>query len=231
MASDLKIYDWRESCVPKSQTFRAGGKDGGGRMTLGGYSASNPEPGGRAELSMTFHPFPTEKANLDASWTISRLMNGAVFRVPLYKTIQLVTPRESALIADGILWENEQTWENGQPWTLDPQLNVLSSAQRGEIYCRIGTSRRGEILRIGHVIGFNIDGYDFAHVIMDVSYEDGDATLEISPPLRRDLSALDQMTLQPKMLVTCPNAAEVMGQYEYGERMTFGNARFVEALV
>lgn len=226
------IYDWRYSNAPIDQVFRAGGEDGGGGLTLGGYVSGNPEPGGRGELIMNFNAFATEQANLDASWTISRILNKTVFRVGLYNSVQLVKASAFGdLDPDGNPWANDQPWANGQNWAASPTAPVAASALQGEVFCTVDLSEYGNILQNGHVIGFNAEDLDTAHTVMDISYAEGVATIELAPPLRRDLSVTDVMLFRPKMLVTCSNGREVMGNFQSGRHMTFGTARFVEALL
>lgn len=231
MARDLRIFDWRRGCVPIDQVFRAGGEDGGGGLTLGGFESRSPEPGGRAELVMAFNTFGTVAANLDASWTISRIMNGAIFRIGIYRSVQLVTAAALGGSDIGEPWRSGRPWGNDQNWSFNPTAPVAQAALRGSVECVIDMSTVGEMLRIGHVIGFAVDGYDFAHVVMDIEYEDGIATLEVSPPLRRPLTTDDVMTMRPKMLVTCSNGRDVMDTFRKGKHMAFNAARFVEALV
>ena len=117
-------------------------------------------------------------------------------------------------------------------WEWNPTANVTATALKGETTVLVDMSTLGEVLLIGHVIGFYEGGYDFAHKVMDISYDAGDiATLTISPPLRRDLTISSEMTFRPKMLVTCSNAREVAGLFQRGRHMAFSAAQFVESLV
>ena len=227
------IYDWRSSVAPIDQVFRAGGSAVAGGMTLGGASISNPEPGGRGELVMNFAPFATEESNLAASWTISRMMNGAIFRVRLYRTVQLVS--ETALSTSdtpGNPWSNSEPWSTGENWASDPVAEVAASAAKGASTFTADLSIMGQVLDLGHVVGFFVDGYNFSHVVTDVEYDTDDvATVTITPPLRRALTTSDLMNFRPAMLVTCANPAEVMTNYTSGRHMALSTARFVEALV
>lgn len=230
------VYSWRSSLVPLDQTYRAGGQATAGGITLGGALISNPEPGGRAELNMSFSTFTSEAQNLDASWTISQILNNAIIRIPVFgytvQTVSSVDAGGTPLDEMGIPWDNGENWDNGMGWEWNPTAPVNAAALKGEASVTVDMSALGEVLLIGHVIGFKVDGYDFAHKVMDISYDAGDiATLTISPPLRRDLTTSDEMTFRPKMLVTCSNAREVSGLFSRGRHMAFSAAQFVEALV
>ena len=228
------IYDWRYTVMPYQQVFRAGGVALDGGMTVGGVGVESPEPGGRAELLMEFGKIANADANLDASWLASRMLNGAVFRIRLFApTVQLVA--DSALGGStglGVNWSNNLSWSGGAAWAFDPQAGIVGTAAKGASSFVVNMAPYGQVLKIGHVIGFHIGGYDFAHVVTNISYNATNrATVEIQPPLRRALGALDNMKLRPTATVTCVNARDVVGNFLYGISATVNPARFVEALV
>ncbi len=231
MSYSPQIYDWRKLCAPIDQVFRAGGQSVAGGMTLGGASYENPQPGGRGELVMNFAPFAAKEANLDASWTISRMMAGAVFRIPLYNSVQLVlsTDIPGAPTTDGLPWDNNGPWDSLLNWEWSPASFLSVSALAGSETFTVTLAT--QILKIGHVIGFSSGGAESAHTVMDISYSAGTAEVTVSPPLRRDLSVGDPMLYRPKMLATCINAREVMTNFQSGRHMTFGTANFVEVLL
>ena len=233
MAYSPVIYDWRYTVQPMAQVFRAGGTAAKGGMTLGGLSVLSPEPGGRAELQMQFDPLAIEGSNLDASWLISALCNGQVFRIRLFApNVQLVAAADLGGNDAGVNWDNDLPWDNGLGWEFDPTAPVSNGGRKGETSLKVNMSAYGQVLKLGHVIGFHIDGLDFAHVVTNISYTAADrATISISPPLRRDVANTDVMLLRPSMTVTCANAREVMGTYRFGTTMALNAARFVEALV
>lgn len=224
------IYDWRTTCAPIDQVFIAGGLSIAGGMTLGGAAVSNPEPGGRAELRLSFVTFPTVEANLDASWTVSRILSGSVMRIRLWETVQLVPWADLDITDEGQTWANGQPWANDENWRASPYAPVSTAAKGSETFT-VDLSVTGQILKIGHVIGFFLDGYDFAHVVMDIEPDGDDAIVTVAPPLRRALTSSDRMLFRPAMLVVCQNAAEVAGTFASGRHMQLGAARMVECLV
>lgn len=228
------IYDWRYTVVPMSQVFLAGGTATAGGMTLGGASVENPEPGGRAELRLEIARIANEDANLDASWLASRLMNGNIFRVKLFApSVQLLSDADlGGSTETGVLWDNDLGWSGGQPWAFNPSSAITFGGQAGETTFRYNDSAYGRILKVGHVIGFHVDGYDFAHKVVDISYPSANRTeVTIEPPLRRRITTADRVLFRPSMLATCVNAREAVGNFLYGRAMTFGPLRLVEALV
>ncbi|MEL7281345.1 MAG: hypothetical protein AAGK79_13380 [Pseudomonadota bacterium] len=227
------IYDWRTSCAPFDQMFRAGGQSIAGGLTTGGARTESPEPGGRAELFWSFRRFGTTQQNRDASWLASRMLNGNVLRVPLVIGVQLVPETDLTPPADlGLTWANDKPWSNKKNWRWNPRVAVTVAALKGATSLTVDMSDFGEVLQIGHVIGFTVDGYEFAHMVMDVEYTDaGAATITVEPPLRRAVTTDDTMQFRPKMLVVCRNAREVGTQFQRGLHMQFAAAQFVEALV
>ena len=226
------IYDWPTACEPIDQVFRAAGQAIQGGMLLGGAMAQNPEPGGAAELLMSFAAFVTPQANLEASWLMSRITNGAIMRVKLWNTVQLVPWADLDITDTGQTWLDGGAWENGSYWQTSPYAPVTASASKGAETVIVDCSIPGRVLSRGHVIGFRVGDYDFAHIIMAVSYDGDDrATLTIAPPLRRGLTTSNRLFYWPSMLVTCRNAPEVAGQFRRGLHVQLNSAKLVEALV
>ena len=219
------IYDWRTLVAPINQLFRAGDQPISGGMVAGGASYINPEPGGRGELFMEFHPLASIEANRQASWTISRALGGAIFRVPIYDSVQLVGATDLGGPTGGLMWSNGQPWSNGQGWRYDPQAPVTVAALAGTTEVQVDLSGFGEVLNLGHVIGFG----DVTHIVENIDYDDSTvATIEISPPLRADLTTSDELRFRPVMLATISNAREFANTFTSGRHVRLGSTRFVE---
>jgi hypothetical protein len=230
------IYDWPRLVEPINQTFRAGGTSVAGGMTLGGISVENPEPGGRGELTMDFPPFANEDVNLAASWIMSRILNGAIMRIRLFSpSVQLLADSVFGIdTASGVMWSNGLGWSEAA-WAADPRSNVITGGAKGATSLIITTTALGETtIKVGHVIGFNLNGFDFTHIITDVVLNQGGpnrARITVSPPLRRQVFGTDVVKYRPAMLVTCINAREVAANFRLGRVVQLNSARFVEALV
>lgn len=232
------IHDWRASLRPLSQVLRAGGQARDGGMTVGGASVSSPDPGGRMEMNVTFQKFATTRQmETDVSWTISRAMGGALFRVPVCVSRQLVPAADLTVPDDGTPWSEDQPWAGDVNWAADPWISVAMFGAKGSETAVVDMAGLGEIIRVGHVVGFSSGAYDFAHVVMDVTYDGDEATLTISPPLRRDISPAigetpaDRMRFRPKFIAFVANPDDLMAQPMDRRFMSLGPARFVEALV
>ena len=230
------IFDWPALVEPINQTFMAGGQGIDGGMTLGGMSTVNPEPGGRSELMMDFAQFALTDANLAASWIMSRVQNGAIMRIPLYSpSVQLITDEVLGIsTANGVNWSNSLPWSDGSPWRADPQVAVTIGGAKGATTVRVNTGALpAYMLKPGHVIGFRVAGYDFAHMIVDAVYFNSGfaTTVTLNPPLRRAITTTDRARLRPVMLATCVNAREIVMALRLGRFAALNSARFVEALV
>jgi hypothetical protein len=212
---------------------RAGGEAQPGGVTLGGALLQNPEPGGRAELFMTFPShFTTQREVNDANWTVSRITNGAVMRVKLYSSSQMV-PAAALLksAARGVPFDNGQPWKSGESWAWGPSQPIASDALEGDVSFSIDTTKYGDVLDLGNVIGFSVGDGDFTHVVMDIRPDDGLTVVTVSPPLRRDLAVGEAMLFRPSMLVQCRNAREVMGGLKQRRFAVLNDAHFVEAFI
>ena len=225
------IYDWPTSCAPIDQIFWAGGQAIAGGMTLGGVSVENPEPGGRATCSMNFAAFVDDDANRDASWLASRIRNGNIMRVPLWETVQLVPADQIFGAAADHFVETVDPFSDIPKTAWNPSVAFTAPAAKGSTTVVANMGDLGQVLREGHVIGYKAGSYDFAHVVMAVSYAGNVATATIDPPLRRAIAVADRMLLRPMMLATCANPSETIGTFTMGRTMRFGSAVFKEALV
>ena len=206
------IYDWKSSIEPVAQLFRAGGLSIAGGMTVGGVYTQNPEPGGRGELFLEFDAFANANTNLDASWTLSRIMNGNVFRIPLWRpSVQIVSDAALGAITTAA---------------------ITLAAASGTQSVKANLAPTGQVLKDGHVIGFNTGGFQFTHIITSISYDGSNvATMTINPPLRRALTTSDALQFRPTMLAFCKNPREVATNYRYGTQTAFNPVQFVEAMV
>lgn len=226
------IYDWRRSLCPNHQFFRAGGQAISGARTLGGFSSDSPEPGGLGELYCEFSAKGGAQELRDISWTASRIMNGAVMRMRLAMSPQLVASEYlSGPVPDGVPWSNGEPWSTGENWGWNPTAPVAATALRGSEEISVDMTAWGPVLQYGHVFGLVIDGYDYAHMVMDADYSGDIATLSISPPLRRTATTDHVVGFRPSMLVRCTNAQQVMGQFINRRIGVLNPAQFVEALL
>lgn len=227
------IYDWRRSIVPRDQLVIAGRAAQSGGMTLGGALTSYGVAGGRITLDMAFSTLPRE-ANAAASWTYSRVMAQAILRIPIRCSDQLVPAADlgGAAVMDGVPWSDGQPWATGENWAWSPIAPLAADALRGAESFKVDMSGVGEVLRVGHVIGFSAGQIDAAHVVMDIEYDAADvATVTVQPSLRRAMDAGAPMLFRPSILATCQNPDALAGTFAYGRFTQPGAARFVEAIL
>lgn len=225
-----EIYDWRSAIVPADQLFVAGGRSIAGGMTVGGIRIESPSPGGRGELHMSFSTL-NRSLGASVSWTISRIRNGAIMRVPLCGSPQIV-PDTALGLSGGLTWSNGKKWSSGVFWLSRPNAPVAASAAKGTTVLSVDLSTYGQVVEIGHVIGVSAGGFEFAHLVEDISYDSANtATMTISPPLRRAVTTSDTLQFRPTMLCVCRNPEQVAQPFVQRRVPQLGAAEFVEALV
>jgi hypothetical protein len=226
------IYDWRSTIRPYAEFYNPGGQTDQGGLTLGGFRFEQPEPGGRGALRMQFPHFHDPQSETDASWTIARIRNGAVMRIRMSATSQLVSAEDLGGSDDGLPWSGGLLWANGEPWEWSPRALVSTDALRGAVQFSADLSDFGRVVRIGHVIGLQSGNLDFAHEVMDVSYDEADvATFTVSPPLRRAVTAGDDLLFRPRIMAVCRNPGSAFGGMEVGQYIKIGDLEFEEALL
>jgi len=234
MTLTVTVYDWRLSLCPMSARVEAGGLGRAGGLLLGGAAQINPEPGGRAVMHMIFQRFWTSiDANLDVEWTLSRIRNGAVMRIPVGNRSRQLLP--TALITGTpASYTVTPTYIPAQGvgapvW--DPKLAVAANAAKGAAVVQVGMSTLGSVLKPGHVVGFRDTGLDFVHKVMDVTYAGATATLTISPPLRRAVTTSSFCQLRPAIMGTCLDPGSAAGEDVFGKAIGLNPLVFVEALL
>lgn len=218
--------------------FFAGGQAIDGGFTSAGVQVLSPEPGGRAYMDVAFRTM-AECDTLAAAWVASIGRNGAVWRVPVFNSTQLVSPAalgvDAAWDTLGVPWAHDQPWSNGLGWAFEPSAAVSAPAPDGAISVTVDTAGLGRVIERGHVVGFRSGEKVSAHHVDLIDYSGAAATLTISPPLRFDVAADARMSLRPKMLATIRDADGFRAMFERGrhrgEYMTPGNATFVEAIL
>lgn len=232
MALTLPVYTWRASLCCTSALVRAGGDAVIGGLTLGGAAQINPEPGGRATLDLAFPRFWTgAQQNRHVSWTLSRIARGAVFAIRICRSFQMV-PQQALTVAEtGLTWANGQPWANDENWRANPWVPVVAAAAKGSEVFQADLSTLGQVLQVGHIIGFS-DGHDFTHVVMDVDYDAADiATVTVSPPLRRALATTSVMLFRPTFTGVCAAPDQAAGEQVMRRFQGLAAMTFVEALV
>lgn len=224
------IYSWPAICVPLDQAFRAGGSAIEGGTTTSGVLEQNPEPGGRGELSISFSAFVTEDQNVEASWLISELLNGRIFKIPVWQSVQLVPNSALGITSpNGLTWDNGQAWDTGALWAYELTESATSGLEGSETLT-FNTSNFGSVVKRGHVIGVDVDGYSYTHKVSSIIYSGDTATAIVTPPLRRDVSG-GSIAYRPHMMVTCVNAREVGARFQSGRHIQLNAAQLREAIL
>ena len=211
MTVEYKIWNFPQMAI-QSQLFHVPGSYFDGGFTSGGAKILSPEPGGRSVLEVTPSLQIGEWGTPFSSWLMSKI-NGEIFKVPLVKTPQLasLSGETNYPLGKSISWDNDQKWDNNQFWDDDgAYLEVSSVSLEGETSVSLDVSTFGEIIRHGHVIGFENHSY----IVDDVEYENSIATISLKPPLRKNISVSDEAYLRPSFLGIIANGSEIKNSYE-----------------
>ena len=228
------IFDWPSDLLWVDQTFYAGDLPIQGGMTLGGAAIENPEPGGRGKLLLRFPPQANTSSNLSASWALTQMQSGAVFRIAIGNPcVQLVTDAVLGINTSvGTTWSAGQTWANGLGWAADPSVRVTKAAAMGATQVTVNIGPFPRALKIGHVIGFFGQGVDTTHMVANIDYSLASfPVVTIKPPLRRALTTTDRLRFRPKILVTNPDAKSAVSAARQGRVIELGLMNMVEALI
>jgi hypothetical protein len=214
MALTYKVWDFPSFGI-QSQLFYAGGAAYEAGFTAGGSRLLSPEAGGRSYLEIELSLQVNEYDNPITSWFLSKMSNGTIFKIPLTKTPQLVTDEALNISVNTVQWNESgilpfSDWDNNQPWKADG-INYLINANylEGETTIEILTGEIGNILKAGHVIGIGNSSY----IIEDISYTSTIATIDIIPPLRKNVVENDEVKTRPFFVGSVTNASEVKTSY------------------
>lgn len=235
--SDPVIYDWPLTITPSAQVFHAPGQVFQGGFTGGGAETISPDPGGRAFLEMAFNTLPSDGDSRLASWLFTKVANGALFRVPLYRSIQLVRDQDLPVVppefvADGLPWHDDAGgdlwWDGDFGWGLDSSVLVLTGALEGQTQFTIDMGVLGRVLFQGHVIGYDSRAY----MVDSIIYDDDDvATVTVTPPMRTDFEPGEPVTFRPTMIGRVTNPESFKAMFELGKWVKPGAVIFAESIV
>jgi hypothetical protein len=233
---DPVIFDWPLGIVPSGQVFYAPGQIFEGGFTGSGIEAISPEPGGRAFLEMSFNTLKGDSNSRLAGWLFSKA--SAIFRIPLYRSVQLVSSADLSVPGGGetdIPWqdaggEGETLWDGDIGWGVDYGVNPTAAALEGTNTLSFNMSAYGRVLLPGHVIGYR----DRAYMVDAITYDDDDAAvLSVNPPMRTDVVPSDdnQVTFRPVMLARMMDPAGFRAMFDQGKLIKPGNVIFAEVLI
>lgn len=211
MAIDYKVWEFPSIQISK-QLFHVPGAAIQGGFTSGGARISSPEPGGFSMLEIEPSMRVDEWNYPVASWIMSKT-NGQIFRTRLAPTPQVAGAINSKT---GVPWAAEgiypeSPWSNMQNWAGDAVSMYVAPALEGTNLLVVAMTSYGQLLRYGHVIGHGNSTY----LIDEVSYDNnGNATLVVTPPLRRDVKAGDLAPLRPWFTGSIANGEEIRNTYD-----------------
>jgi len=248
---DPVIYDWPSSVVPVRQLFHAGGQATEGGITSGSVRLLYPEPGGVSWLEMEFGYQGNADPDPLASWLMSRVANGNIFRIPIERSPQLVSARALGIdIAesdhlhrlglrelvgptelDGVPWGNDQPWDTGNLWGFEPGALATAPSAEGSLSIEFDMASLANALRPGHVIGQAAGRKCAAYLIDDVDYAGSVATAVLMSPLRYPVAVGDFVSFRPAGLFSATNPDSFRGLYEPADLVRLGSIQMMEAVL
>ena len=229
----VQIYDWPKSIAPSGQLFMVAGQAQDGGFTTMGARVLTPEAGGRSMLDFTFGWHSRKESGPLYSYLVSKVTNGNVFRIPIWDSPQLV--RYADLGFDGVPgslpWQGPggvtAYWSDGTGWEAQFGVAAIGTRQEGKTDLVLNMAGLARGLTHGHLIG--VAGR--AYLVDDIIYAGNNAMVTVTPPLRTDVGAGDQVTFRPRMLGVCVNPESFKALFQPAELVQPGNITFVEALV
>jgi len=202
------ILDFPDLAI-SGQLFHSPGAAVEGGFTTGGARVISPEPGGFAMLEIQLAMQTDEWANPSVSWLLSKA-NGQVFKVRLAKTPQVLTERQ--IIAYKTQPRNlNPIWYIDQPINGELQTVFTATALEGTTTVVFDMAQIGPYLKPGHVIGHHHHTYLVDAIEYDAA---GEATVTVSPPLRRDIAVNDELLFRPWFVGTINNMSNARQTYD-----------------
>ena len=215
MAVTYKIWDFPNLSVSK-QVFHVPCAVFDGGFTSGVARISSPEPGGRAVLELQPALSVNEFNAPLVSWLMSKI-NGEIFRVKLAKTPQIIRADALGIASGGagVPWAAEgfyadSTWDNDILWTDDVAFYAAESAQEGATVLVVDLTGFDDAIKPGHVIGHG----ESCYMVNDLDQLGNTATLSVTPPLRRAVSAGDLILTEPVFVGSISNGSEIRATYD-----------------
>jgi len=207
MSIDYTILDFPDVEF-KGQIFYVPGISSEGGYTSGGAVVSTFEPGGYGILEITLARRDEFMLDPEISWLMSQT-NGQFLRVQLAQTPQLVSER-SFDDMDG-----QVRTQGSSDYVARPKREIFgvfaSGALKGSRSVTVDLSNYGPVLKRGHLIGHE----DATYQVQSISYAAGSiATIEVSPPFRKNIVADDVAHLRPWFIGTITNGSEIRAAYE-----------------
>jgi hypothetical protein len=223
------LYDWPSSLIPLNSSARFVTTLEEGRVSRNSFENDTAVPGGRVQLSMEFN-YWHETPDLEAiSWLKSKL-RGNLFRVPLGLTVQVARNRDLGLsdwaYRAGIPFDGDVFFDEGVGFAFEPTLETIGTALEGTTTIVIDETRWPGLLRYGKWIGIGFGAYHIA----DLDRSGSTVTVEIEPPLRRDVAAGEFVSLRPSLICQARDASSFASMFEPADLIQPGSLVMTEVI-
>ena len=223
------LYDWPSRIVPSKGIARIMSTVEEGRLSRKSYENEVAIPGARVHLSLEFG-YRQRTVDLEAiSWLTSKL-RGNIFRVPIPPSVQVARNADLGLSDSayraGIPFDGDVFFDEGVGFEFEPTLETIGTALEGTTSVVINETRWPGLLRYGKWIGIGFGAYHIA----DLDRSSSTVTVEIEPPLRRDVAAGEFVSLRPSLICQARDASSFASMFEPADLIQPGSLVLTEVI-
>ncbi|GLQ36755.1 hypothetical protein GCM10007908_03750 [Rhizobium albus] len=223
------LYDWPASLIPSKGIARFVSTVEEGRVSRRVFENDAAIPGGRVQMSMEF-AYWQRTVDIEAvSWLTSKL-RGNIFRVPIPPSVQVARNADLGLASTdylaGIPFDGDVFFDEGVGFDFEPTLDTIGTALEGTTSVVIDETRWPGLLRYGKWIGIGFGAYHIA----DLDRSGSTVTVEIEPPLRRDVAAGEFVSLRPSLICQARDASSFASMFEPADLIQPGSLVLTEVI-
>jgi hypothetical protein len=224
----VPLYDWPAQIRPRAAIALATSHTIDGFVSRASYENERPIAGSRGQMRMEFDLHGADVGHIYA-WLVNNAKR-ARWLVPVFNTPQLARTAAmdaaEATYTQGLPFSTGEFFSTGYGFLFNPSIDVKTAALEGATTIVLDETRWPDALTYGKVFGIGRVVY---HV--DLIERDGtDVTITFNPPLRRDVTAGELVTLRPKMICKPKNAGEFIALFQAPQLFTPGNITMNEVI-
>lgn len=217
----VPLYNWPIEVMPSAAIVLATSNTIDGFISRASMENDRPVPGARGQMRMDFDTQLYGHGHL-YSWLVNNARR-AYWRVPVWNTPQLATSpaieAAAAQYAQGIPFSSGVPFLGGAGFLFDPTLDVKAGALEGENEIVIDETRWPDALTYGKVFGIGTAVYH----VDEMDRVGADVWVKFSPPLRKNVSTGDAVSLRPKMICKPKDVNNFVALFQASQLVTPGS--------